>query len=184
MKKLLLLTGELASGKSTLAQAILDAHPMLGVTKDRMKELLADTVGFRDRAENRILSDAVFSTMHYLFLQAADASLPLLLESNFRQHELDLLYEEAERLGYSVLTVCLTGDLSVLHRRFLERAASGTRHRAHLMQDLSNFSDFAAISVQRNPRTYRGQLLLIDTTAPDAPPIATVPKQILSFLEA
>lgn len=182
MKKLLLITGELASGKSTLAHADLRSYPILGVTKDRMKEILADTVGFSDRAENRVLSNAVFATMHYLFLQAAEGSLPLLLESNFRQHELDLLYAEAERLGYSVLTVALTGDLTVLHRRFLARIASGTRHRAHRMQDLTEPEDFAAISVARNPRTYRPPFLILDTTAPDALLPEVIPDGIRAFL--
>lgn len=168
-KKLILIVGELAAGKSTLAHRMTERYGIPSFTKDRFKELLCEQIGFSNRQENLKLSFLTFELMFHIFECCAKAGRPLILESNFRQNELDRLEEATAEFGYETLTVFLTGDLRVLHRRYLERIASGTRHTAHQTQDLTRFEDFEAISCEKNPRRLFGKVISIDTTAEDAP---------------
>lgn len=53
MGKLLLLTGDLATGKSTFAGILSRRYDANLFFKDSIKEVLGDTIGFSNRAENK-----------------------------------------------------------------------------------------------------------------------------------
>ena len=65
MQKLILITGDLAAGKSTLAKKLSQNLNALYFTKDVLKEILSDTVGFSNRQENKKLSIASVSIMKH-----------------------------------------------------------------------------------------------------------------------
>ena len=183
MKKLIVIVGELAAGKSTLAGQLTERYGIPSFTKDRFKEILCDGVGFSNRAENLKLSFVTFEVMFQIFENCAKAGKPLILESNFRQNELDRLEKAAEEYGYETLTVSLTGDLHVLQERYLARISSGTRHTAHQAQDLSRFEDFEAISYAKNPRRLFGKVVSIDTTQQDGSFDFSADERIGEFLK-
>ena len=56
MKKLLLITGDLACGKTTFAKLLSKRYDTNLYFKDSLKELLGDTIGFSNREENLKLS--------------------------------------------------------------------------------------------------------------------------------
>ena len=56
MKKLLLITGDLATGKSTFANILSKRYDTNVFFKDSIKEVLGDTIGFANREENKKLS--------------------------------------------------------------------------------------------------------------------------------
>ncbi len=182
MRKLILITGELAAGKSTLARAIAVRYRIPAFTKDRIKELLCERLGFCDRTENLKLSFLTFDLLLEIFSVFAASGQPLVLESNFRQNELDRLETVVRAAGYETLTISLTGDLNKLYERYHARAASGTRHPAHLSQDLSDFSNFSAVSCAQNPRRLFGTVLTFDTTAEGTPADLSRNPQIAAFL--
>lgn len=182
MQKLILIMGELAAGKSTLAGQIAARYKIPAFTKDSIKELLCDHIGYTNREENLKLSFLTFDILFRLFESFSEAGRSLILESNFRQNELDRLKAAAEKAGYETLTIFLTGDLHELHRRYLQRASSGGRHPAHLTQNLERFEDFAAVSQNTVPKNLFGQVITIDTTLPDSPPDFSADERIRTFL--
>lgn len=182
-RKLVLIVGELAAGKSTIAEYLAARFSVPCFTKDRIKELLCDRFGVGTREENLQLSYLTFDLLLHIFERFSASGQPLILESNFRQNELDRLEAAAGEAGYETLTLFLTGDLHVLHERFLARAASGSRHPAHLTQRLDAFEDFAAISCARNPRRLFGAVVTVDTTAPGFSPETMDVAPIQSFLD-
>ncbi|MBQ6426781.1 MAG: AAA family ATPase [Clostridia bacterium] len=182
MKKLILIMGELAAGKTTLAGQISTRYSLPAFSKDRIKELLCDRLGYANREENLKLSNLSFDILLELFESFAKAGRSLILESNFRQNELDRMKAAAEKSGYDTLTVFLTGDLHELHRRYLERASSGTRHAGHLAQNLDRYEDFAAVSSANTPKNLFGQVIMIDTTLPDMPADLSGDERIRTFL--
>ena len=62
MKKLLLITGDIATGKSTFANILSKRYHTNMFFKDSIKEVLGDTIGFSNREENKKLS---FASMEY-----------------------------------------------------------------------------------------------------------------------
>lgn len=143
MKKLILIFGDLASGKSTFATALSKKYNIPLFKKDTLKELLADTIGFLDREENIRLSYASFAFMKQIVRSLSAGDSDLILESNFREGELYELMEFSTNLGFEVLPICLFGDEKILYDRFLDRIDKG-RHRAHLIGDLTSYEGFCS----------------------------------------
>ena len=132
MKRLLLITGDLAAGKSRFAGILSQRYSTAVLYKDKIKELLSDTVGFRNREENLKLSKATMELMIYSFSQVATLGKDLILEANFKENEMERLYEIAEGNGYDMMTLNLRGDIDIIYRRFVNRIENENRHPAHI----------------------------------------------------
>ncbi len=142
MSKLLLIMGDLATGKSTFANILSQRYDISMFGKDTIKEVLGDTIGFTNREENLKLSKATMELMMFLFAEFAKLNKPLILESNFHTGELERLHKMAKENGYEVLTVVLRGNVDVLHQRYLNRIQNENRHPVHLSTTLDVYEDF------------------------------------------
>ena len=91
MQRLIVITGDLAAGKSTLAMALSTRYQIPFITKDALKEIACDIIGYSSREENRELSIVATGDMIYFFKQCALANQDLILEANFRTEELNEL---------------------------------------------------------------------------------------------
>ena len=129
MNNLIIITGDLAAGKSTLAASLSAELNIPYLTKDSLKEIACDAVGYETREENRRLSISATNSMIYFFNQSALVGNDLILEANFRNDEIIKIKEIADKNNYHVLLLVLTGDINLLYQRFLDRMA--TRHPAH-----------------------------------------------------
>lgn len=142
MGKLLLIMGDLATGKSTFAGLLSRRYETSVFYKDAFKETLGDTIGFSNREENLRLSVASAALMRMIFREFCKLNKNLILESNFRLEELEKLHEIAGEYDYEVLTLSLRGDLQVLHRRFLHRLQNENRHAVHACGGFEDFGVF------------------------------------------
>ena len=77
MKKLLLITGDIAAGKSTFSKILAERYRVAVFQKDTVKEILGDSIGFRDREENKRLSNAAVETMCHIFIRLRQRVAPL-----------------------------------------------------------------------------------------------------------
>lgn len=142
MKKLLLIMGDLATGKTTFANSLSGRYDTAVFIKDSIKEILGDTIGFTNRAENLKLSRATGELMGYIFTQFAKVNKDLIMESNFRVAELEKLHKIAAEYDYQVLTLMLQGDAAILHPRYLNRMHNENRHPVHLCAQFNTFEGF------------------------------------------
>ncbi len=131
----ILVTGIPAAGKSTMAAALADKLKLPVISKDSIKELLFDNVGFRSRQEKVNLGTAAMEIMYYVAGQLMRQGNPFILENNFENVSREGLNALLSKYGYTALTVTLTGDYKVIYQRFLERNASPDRHRGHVVND-------------------------------------------------
>ena len=129
MANLILISGDLAAGKSTLAASLSEALNIVYLTKDSLKEIACDAIGYETREENRQLSIAATDSMIYFFNQCALVNQSLILEANFRGDEIARVKDIADEYHYQVLLIKLTGDINLLYQRFLDRLVN--RHIAH-----------------------------------------------------
>lgn len=163
MRKLLLITGDLAAGKSTFARALGERYHAVVLCKDDCKEVLADALGFADRAQNRALSVAAVRIMAHVFSRVAQTGADCVLEANFHADELRSLLGSAASAGYDARTLVLRGDAAALHARYLQRAQAG-RHQAHLSEPLLRFEDFRAALEARRWEELPAGALTVDAT--------------------
>ena len=160
MKKLILIGGVLAGGKSTFSHIIGERFGISVVNKDRLKEILGDNITTANREENKKLSVIAFELMSYL---AEGEGSALILESNFKDYELKALKEKCDTAGCDVLSVFLDGDDATLHSRFIKRLGEN-RHPVHKSQDFSRLEDFTDTLNELRAAEYFGEILCVDCT--------------------
>lgn len=113
MPKLLLITGNLAAGKSTWANILSTRYAANVFSKDTIKEVLGDTIGFSNREEDKKLSGAAMELLLFLFAECGKLRKNCILESNFHAAELERLHGIALENQYELLTLILRGDIAI-----------------------------------------------------------------------
>lgn len=161
MKKLLLITGDLACGKTTFGKLLSKRYDANLFYKDNIKEVLGDTIGFANREENLKLSKAAVELMTLIFSEFAVLGKDLILEANFRTHELEKLHRLAADSGYEVLTLVFRADTAILHGRFLNRIAHENRHPVHIISVLGDYEDFVAYISKAREEFVPGETLTV-----------------------
>lgn len=131
----ILVTGIPAAGKSTMAQFLSEAFHLPVISKDKIKELLFDEVGFRSRAEKVKLGTAAMNIMYYMAEELMKKGQPFILENNFENASGKGLLTILEKYSCKAVTVTLTGDYPSIYQRFVKRNDSPERHRGHVVND-------------------------------------------------
>lgn len=174
----ILVTGIPAAGKSTIAKYIAEKLDIPMISKDDIKELLFDDVGFQSREEKVKLGTASASIMYYMAEQLMCHNQPFILENNFENATRDGLNKILDKYSYKSITVTMTGDYRVIYNRFVERNNSVDRHRGHVVNDCypekepsrviepMSYESFEQAVVSRGMDAYfgNGPHILIDTT--------------------
>jgi nicotinamide riboside kinase len=163
--KLVIVAGPPASGKTTLAQRLASHFSLPLMTKDMIKEILFDTLGWSDAAWSQRLGQA--STA--LLLRFAQAQLAAqrscVIDCNFvaKQATAGLLSLQ-QRHPFEPIQILCRADYAILIERLMRRADAGERHPGHI--DHIRVADFsiAYLQAQSEPLAIGGQLIELDTT--------------------
>ncbi len=131
----ILVTGIPAAGKSTMAEFLAEYLGLPVISKDKIKELLYDTIGFCSREEKVMLGLAGMNIMYYMAEQLMKRGQSFILENNFENVSKEGLVAILEKYSYKAITVTLTGDYEKIYQRFLKRNDSPDRHRGHVVND-------------------------------------------------
>ncbi len=142
MRKIILIGGYCAAGKTTFSQMLKRELSIPCYNKDYIKEILGENIGYADRLENRVLSKTTFLLMAHIAREQIVAGRSVILESNFTREDGDVLRGMFARLGCEPLTYLFLGDLRVIYDRFMTREQSGKRHAVHRTNDFSSFEMF------------------------------------------
>ena len=164
MKKLLLLTGDIAAGKTTFSRILAQRYKAAVFQKDSIKEILGDHIGFHSREENKRLSNAAVGVMCHILSQTAPSGSDLILEANFHESELNFLHAIAAGYRYQVLTLVLRGDTDVLHKRYLHRMTEQNRHPVHLSTTVHIKEDFDFVADQLRREPIPGEVLSVSAS--------------------
>ena len=162
MKKLLLIMGDLATGKSTFANQLSMRYDTVLFCKDPIKETLSNTFGYSNREENLRLSQATAELFYLILAEFAQVNQDLILESNFRIGELEKLHEIAADNDYRVLTLVLRGDVEILHKRYLNRMHNENRPAVHLCEEFNHIEGFGAYLESLRTTSVPGAAIRID----------------------
>lgn len=119
--------------------------------------------------------------MTHIAAQMMATGSPFIMEANFRapnnvsspnnadthpkDDECAVLRALTERYAYNSLTFLFTGDLQVLHKRFLERETRPERGRIHRVDGaLDDFTAFKEADQLMDGFNVNGMLVRVDTT--------------------
>ena len=162
---LIVVSGPSCSGKSTLAKKISERYQLPLITKDSIKELIFDNLGWSDRE----WSKKVGGTSNKLLVYFLDAMLiskkPIIIESNFeKEFVTNLILEKLSKFGYLPLQIMCQCNGQILFKRFKKRSESVERHPGH--NDLKNYDEFKEMLLKGKlePLEIGGEIITFDTT--------------------
>lgn len=135
MGNLIIVAGLPASGKSSFAEYASCALHIPLISKDSIKEVLFDYVGFKSHDEKTALNNASLFIMFYVARQILKEDQDIILENNFENNALDPLMTIISENECNVISVLFTGEMEILYKRYIERNCSTGRHRGHVLSD-------------------------------------------------
>lgn len=182
MKKLLLVNGDIATGKTHLANILKERFQLPLYTKDKIKEALADTYPYQTIEQNHLLSIMSMNMLYDKFIEEAEKGNDLILEANFREEHLKRIDDAVNKYGYESLNLNLVGDIKVLHERYVNRGQNEGRHPVHLVNNLFKYDDFAEYIAARQKEKIYGKCITINANNFDYQVDENLFKQIEEFL--
>lgn len=134
MKKLIVITGCLASGKSFFYEMIKNQFNIIGINKDELKiEIGCES---EETIEGQYaLGNMAFERLMDELERGMERGVDLVVEGAFSNtstkrkiNEQIKIKEKAQKYGYSLLAFNVVGDLGVLYQRFVEREKNVERN--------------------------------------------------------
>ncbi|MCF0108122.1 MAG: hypothetical protein HUJ59_03890 [Bacilli bacterium] len=163
MNKLILVNGDLATGKSHFALILKNRYQIPLYTKDEYKEALADETSCRTIQDSHKLSLLAMEKIINIYKETATKHNDLILEANFHEEHLNQLLEIANEYGYEILNLNLVGTTTILYDRYMHRLKYEPRHKVHSFNTLNSFIKFKAYTENRRKEKLIGTVITINT---------------------
>lgn len=164
MSKVIIISGDLAAGKSVLAKKLSRHLRVPYFTKSDFKEILGDEIEFEGIDKNKRVSRGAIDLLVHIADHFAKVQSNVILEANFHKEDLERIKRECSFRNHKVVLLYLTGDIDVLYERFLYRELYENRHPVHLTHPLRNIEEFEKyVNNLRNEEEVFPRLV-IDTT--------------------
>lgn len=169
-KKIIVIEGYLASGKSTFAVQLSQAINVPYLIKDTFKIALCKSVSVNSRDESSRFSAITFDAMMYVAERLLEIGHPIIIEGNFvpagvkNINEAEVIKNLIDKYGCSSLTFKFMGDTQVLHQRFVEREKTLERGQVNTMGFIPTHSDFEKWCHNLNEFDVGGTIIKVDTT--------------------
>lgn len=180
---LIIVSGPPSTGKTTLAKAISKKFNLPLITKDNLKEILFDTVGWHNREWSKKLGFASFSLLHYFLDSLMPTGQSIIIEGNFKpEFESQEILSRLSHFGYICLQIMCQCDGQILFDRFKKRAESGERHPGHC--DTGNYDELQDSLLQGKylPLNLNGSVIAFDSTDLDHLDYQSIFDQIQPFI--
>lgn len=132
-KKVIVIEGYLAAGKSTFALQLSKTLNMPYLIKDTFKIALCKNIPVTNRTESSVFSTVTFDGMMYVVERMLETSAPIIIEGNFvpagvkKVDEASVIKRLINKYNYTPLDFKFVGDTHVLHQRFLKREKTAER---------------------------------------------------------
>lgn len=162
---LIIVSGPPSTGKTTLAKAISKKFNLPLITKDNLKEILFDTVGWHNREWSKKLGFASFSLLHYFLDSLMPTGQSIIIEGNFKtEFESQHLLPRLDKYNYQALQIMCQCDGQILFERFKQRSESGNRHPGHC--DTGNYDELkeSLLLGKYQPLDIKSKIIIFDST--------------------
>ena len=169
-KKIIIIDGYLASGKSTFALQVSKALHIPYLLKDTFKMAMCENMVPVNREESSRFSTAAFDAMMYVTERMFEAGYPIIIEGNFvpagvkKVDESGIIRQLITRYGYTSLTFKFAGDTHVLHERFLAREKTPERGQANTVGTEVSYDLFDKWCHNLDKFDVGGKIIEVDTT--------------------
>ena len=170
MKKIIIIEGYLAAGKSTFALKLSKKVGVPYLSKDSFKTALCKNIRIRNREESSMYSMITFEGILYVTEKMMEREYPIIIEGNFTPRgvkkidESDCIRRLIDKYQYESLTFKFWGKTSVLYKRFVERENTVERGEANKMKEEFSYKDFDEWCHNLDTFDVGGKTIKINTT--------------------
>jgi predicted kinase len=165
MPLVVIITGAPGTGKTTVGRYVSEQHRLPMISKDAIKEILFDDLGWKTREWSKTLSVASLDLMFHILGVEVAVGRSVVVESNF-----DPVYDDERFLNLGrahpflpFQIVCQT-DPDELKQRYARRAESNERHPGHVDRVLASELDPVALRRTHSLLGIGGSHIKVDTT--------------------
>ncbi len=162
MGKLIIVTGFLATLKTTISKKLGDDLGLLCLNKDDIKEILGESILFSNREENLRLSSATFKVIKSIAFKTLSLGNNIIIEGNFKSKEIEELNDILNTKNNQIFTVFLRGNPDILYQRYIERQPS--RNLVHTSTGLMSYEIFLSSMETYKKEDCLGEVVEYDTT--------------------
>lgn len=163
MRKLIIITGLPASGKSTLAAYVSAKLNIPLITKDQLKICLLEQLGKKDRSWDIKIGISATRLQMIIAESLLKADISLILESNFKnEYDTPLIAKLIQETSANCFQIICGAQGDILYQRYCDRESSD-KSRELLSQDLEEWK----IKLQKGfdePLDLPGAHINIDTS--------------------
>jgi predicted kinase len=132
---LIILNGRSASGKTTLGKQIAKEHQIIFISKDEIKELLFDSLGYSDTQWSKKIGAASFDILFLNLEKHITAKNTCVIDGAFNSElSKNRLLDLQKKYQFKALQINCEASKETRRERFERRVVSGERHPGH--QDL------------------------------------------------
>lgn len=169
-KKIIIIGGYLASGKSTFARRLSRSIHVPYLMKDTFKTALCKSIVIADRKESSRFSAVTFDGMMYVAERIFETDNPLIIEGNFvpggvkKTDEAGVIKGLIDKYDYTSLTFKFAGDTRILHERFVDREKTVERGRANKIGTEVPYERFDQWCHNFDNFNVGGEIIPVDTT--------------------
>jgi 2-succinyl-6-hydroxy-2,4-cyclohexadiene-1-carboxylate synthase len=162
---LILLAGPPATGKTSIGTWLAQALKLPFFSKDVIKELMFDRMGWSDRETSARYSLAAWGILYSIIEAQLAAGAACVVDSTFQgardSQQVRLIQE---KYGVGIVQIQCVADGQTLYRRFLQRAHSPERHPGHVEVTTHDYALPDILRGRYDPLAIESVLLEIDTT--------------------
>lgn len=179
----IIISGPPCTGKTTLSRFIVEQTGLPLVTKDNLKELLFDGLGWQDRAWSRKLGGVSYDLLYHFIETLLIAKQSLIVESNFAPeiHTPKFLALQ-QKYPFDLYQLLCHTEGEVLLERLKKRATSGERHPGHQEHLQIEELKETLLKGYYEPLAIGGKVLEVDTTDFTKINYATITSFLSSFI--
>ena len=162
---LIIVSGPPSTGKTNLAKTVAQKFNLPLITKDSLKEILFDTIGWKDRSWSKLLGKSSFALLHYILDSFMATAQPLIIEGNFKPEFESLeIKNRLQKFNYSAVQIMCQADGQILFQRFKDRSESGQRHVGHC--DTGNYEELKPdlLKGKYEPLDINSPVIIFDST--------------------
>lgn len=162
---LIIVSGPSCSGKSTLAKKISEKYGIPVLSKDGIKEVIFDNLGWSDREWSKKVGGTSIKMLYHLLRSLLISKQPIIIESNFKAElDSDPILDLLNKYGYNSVQIMCRCDGKLLYDRFVKRSESGERHLGH--NDQKSYEEFkpTLLRGKLDPLELNSKIIEFDTT--------------------
>lgn len=169
-RKIIIITGYLAAGKSTFARRLSTALSIPYLIKDTFKSALCESLDITVRGESSRFSAVTFDAIMYVAERLIETDYPIIIEGNFVPYGIKKTDEAGEikalvdKYGCHSLTYKFIGDTRTLHERFTKRDVLPERGQANMMFSEPSYDEFDLWCHNLDGFNVGDEIVTVDTT--------------------